>query len=165
MHWRRECRLSWEELGEKILWIDILWDYACQIEESGLEPKGSGELLENFEPERNQIIIVLYKSYSVKWETLADSARQILKAPKDQDLDLTNNIWGLLMTYFLKLLRHMSLRSPFQWDFPGGSEGKASACSVGDPGLIPGLGRSPGEGNGNPLQDSCLENSMDRGAW
>ena len=74
MHWRREYRPSWEELGEKILWIDMLWDYACQIEESGLEPKGSGELLENFEPERNQIIIVLYNSYSVKWETLVESA-------------------------------------------------------------------------------------------
>ena len=43
--------------------------------------------------------------------------------------------------------------------------GKASACNAGDPGLIPGLGRSPGEGNGNPLQYSCLENPMDRGAW
>ena len=42
--------------------------------------------------------------------------------------------------------------------FPGGSEGKASACNAGDPGLIPGSGRSPGEGNGNPLQYSCLEN-------
>ena len=49
--------------------------------------------------------------------------------------------------------------------FPGGSEGKASACDAGDPGLIPGSGRSPGEGNGNPLQYSCLENPMDRGAW
>ena len=45
--------------------------------------------------------------------------------------------------------------------FPGGSDGKASACSAGDLGSIPGLGRSPGEGNGNPLQYSCLENSMD----
>ena len=48
--------------------------------------------------------------------------------------------------------------------FPGGSDGKASACNAGDPGLIPGLGRSSGEGNGNPLQYSCLENLMD-GAW
>ena len=46
-----------------------------------------------------------------------------------------------------------------------GSDGKESACSVGDVGLIPGLGRAPGEENGNPLQYSCLENSMDRGAW
>ena len=52
-----------------------------------------------------------------------------------------------------------------QDDFPGGSEGKASACKAGDLGLIPGLGRSPGEGNGNPLQYSCLENPMDGGAW
>ena len=50
-------------------------------------------------------------------------------------------------------------------DFPGGSDGKTSACNVEDPGLIPGSGRSLGEGNGNPLQYSCLENSMDRGAW
>ena len=49
--------------------------------------------------------------------------------------------------------------------FSGGSDGKESACNAGDPGLIPGLGRSPGEGNGNPLQYSCLENSMDRGGW
>ena len=50
-------------------------------------------------------------------------------------------------------------------DFPGGSDSKASAYNVGDPGSIPGLGRSPGEGTGNPLQYSCLENSIDRGAW
>ena len=49
--------------------------------------------------------------------------------------------------------------------FPGGSEGEVSAYNMGDPGSIPGLGRSPGEGNGYPLQYSCLENSMDRGAW
>ena len=44
-------------------------------------------------------------------------------------------------------------------------DGKESACNVGHPGLIPGLGRSPGEGNGNPLQYSCLENPTDGGAW
>ena len=49
--------------------------------------------------------------------------------------------------------------------FPGSSDGKEFACNAGDPGLIPGLGRSPGEGNGNPLQYSCLENPMDGGAW
>ena len=49
--------------------------------------------------------------------------------------------------------------------FPGGSDDKAFAYSAGDLGLIPGLGRSPGEGNGDPLQYSCLENSMDGGAW
>ena len=49
--------------------------------------------------------------------------------------------------------------------FPGVSDGKESACNAGDPGLIPGLGRSPGEGNGYPIQYSCLENFIDRGAW
>ena len=49
--------------------------------------------------------------------------------------------------------------------FPGGSDTKESACNAGDMSLIPGLGRSPGEGNGYPLQYSCLENCMDRGAW
>ena len=49
--------------------------------------------------------------------------------------------------------------------FPGGSEAKASACNVGDLGSIPGSGRSPGEGNGNSLQYSFLENPTDRGAW
>ena len=50
-------------------------------------------------------------------------------------------------------------------DFPGGSDSKKSACNAGDLGSIPGSERAPGEGNGNPLQHSCLENPMDRGAW
>ena len=49
--------------------------------------------------------------------------------------------------------------------FPGGKEVKASACNAGDLGSTPGSGRSPGEGNGKPLQYSCLENPMDGGAW
>ena len=48
---------------------------------------------------------------------------------------------------------------------PGGSDGKESACNAGNLGSIPGLGRIPGEGNGNPLQYSCLENPMGRGVW
>ena len=52
-----------------------------------------------------------------------------------------------------------------QEGFPGDSDGKESAYSAGDSGSNPGSGKSPGEGNGNPLQSSCLENSMDREAW
>ena len=52
-----------------------------------------------------------------------------------------------------------------RFSFPGGSEGKVSAYNAGDLGSIPGSGRSPGEGNGNPLQYSCLENPMDKEAW
>ena len=62
------------------------------------------------------------------------------------------------------LMRWMKLK-PIIQGFPGGTDGKASACNGGDPGSIPMLGRSPGEGNGNPLQYSCLENSMDGEAW
>ena len=60
----------------------------------------------------------------------------------------------------LEILIHHSL-----WGFPGGSDGKESACNAGDLGSIPGLGRSPGGGYGNPFQYSCLESSIDRGAW
>ena len=56
-------------------------------------------------------------------------------------------------------------QSKTSMDFPGGSDGKASVYNAGDLGSIPGSGRSPGEGNGNPFQYSCLENPMDRGAW
>ena len=52
-----------------------------------------------------------------------------------------------------------------KWDLPGGPDGKASVYNAGDLGSISGSGRSPGERNGNPLQYSCLENPMDRGAW
>ena len=53
----------------------------------------------------------------------------------------------------------------YKTDFPGKVSGKESACQAGDAGSIPGLGRFPGVGNGNPLQYSCPENSTDRGAW
>ena len=62
-------------------------------------------------------------------------------------------------------LKRLSSSSICIYDFPGGSDSKSSAYNVGDQGSIPGLGRSPGEGNGNPLQYSCLENPMDGGAW
>ena len=57
------------------------------------------------------------------------------------------------------------LSTPVFWGFSGGSDSKELVCDAGDLGLIPGLGRSPGGGHGNPLQYSCLENPMDTGAW
>ena len=66
-------------------------------------------------------------------------------------------------TVFLILLRLFI--ASVQKGFPGGSDGEECACNEGDPGLIPGLGRSPGGGHGNPLQYSGLGNPMDRGAW
>ena len=67
-----------------------------------------------------------------------------------------------------KMLLMFYLSQPLQqpwWGSPGGSDGKESACSAGDPGAIPGSGRFLAGGHGHPLQFSCLENPMDRGAW
>ena len=64
-----------------------------------------------------------------------------------------------------KRTKEVSTQEDFSLDFPDGLDGKASACTARDLGLIPGLGRSPGKGSGNPLQYFCLENSIDRGAW
>ena len=65
-------------------------------------------------------------------------------------------IWSQITAYVLV---------PFIKDLPGGSGGKKSTCDMGDPDSIPGSGRSHGEGNSNPFQHSCLENTMDRGVW
>ena len=65
--------------------------------------------------------------------------------------------------YHPESIVHIRVHS-WWYGFPSGSVGKESACNAGDIGSIPGSGRSPGEGNGNPLQNSCLENSIDRGA-
>ena len=70
-------------------------------------------------------------------------------------------IWGdnsyICVCEYIHIYTHLSI--------PGGSDNKASACNAGDLGLMSGSGRSPGEGNGNPLQYSCLENPMDGGTW
>ena len=70
--------------------------------------------------------------------------------------------WGLRRSWDCG---HLDMSPLNLWGFLGGSEVKVSASNAEDPGSIPGLGRSPGEGNGNPLQYSCLENPMDREAW
>ena len=66
--------------------------------------------------------------------------------------------------WFKGTLSHFNRTFLIVVGFPGGSDDKASTCNEGDPGLIPGSGRSPGERNGNPLQHSCLENPIDGGA-
>ena len=69
------------------------------------------------------------------------------------------------ISVFSSLIQEQISALSISYGFPGGSEVKVSAWNAGDPGSIPGLGRSPGEGNGNPLQYSCLENPMEGGAW
>ena len=79
---------------------------------------------------------------------------------------LRNNFRKWNLNYFIKVIvKKSSEHTRLLWGFPGGSNGKESACNAGDLDLIPGSGRSPGEGKGDPLQCSCLDNSMDRGAW
>ena len=84
-----------------------------------------------------------------------------------------HEVYGFLQPCLAALLQRQSRRVGFKqgclpslikWGFPPSSVGKESACNAGDPGSITGSGRSPGQGNGNPLQYSCLENPMNRGA-
>ena len=90
-------------------------------------------------------------------DTKADSAfpqeAHSLVSPKK----MTRLLKNISATSFLLSISH--------YCFPGGSDGKESACNAGNLGSVPGLGRSPGERNGNPLQDSSLESLMERGAW
>ena len=87
---------------------------------------------------------------------------EIQKTSNSQsNLDKEEWNWRNQPAWFQTIIQSYS----HQEDFPGGSDGKASAYNVGDPGSIPVLERSSGEGNGNPLQYSSLENPMDRGAW
>ena len=73
--------------------------------------------------------------------------------------------WGVVYTGEHRVQWYAQGYTRTHAGFPGGSDGKESAGNAGDPGLIPGSGRSPGGGRGNPLQYSCLENPSDRGAW
>ena len=77
------------------------------------------------------------------------------------------SLFSFLLSLSPSFLCNVNMRRMFTETsgFPGGSDSKESACNTEDPGLIPGSGRSPGEGNGNPLQYPCLENPKDRGAW
>ena len=89
--------------------------------------------------------------------TIYQSSRFCLNDQNPPDLILTFHSFSTTILH--------TLLSNVWRGFPGGSDGKESACNVGDPGSNSGLGRSPGEGNGNPLQYSCLENPKDKEAW
>ena len=88
---------------------------------------------------------------------------------EDSESEIGNNVKRAFLSLCMminSLLLNLGPKREFSYlSFPGGSDGKVSAYKVGDLGSIPGSGRSPGEGNGNPLQYSCLENPMEGGAW
>ena len=100
-----------------------------------------------------------------KKKTIAEREKKEKINKKDGRSRAAMNKQGEWLTpTFQRVVRTADNYTPEQ-GFPGGSDGKESACNVGDPGSIPVWRRSPGEGNGNPLQYSCLENSMDTRAW
>ena len=80
-------------------------------------------------------------------------------------LNQESDLWANLDCKLLEKWIYISIIFVFPMTFPGSSDGKTSAYNAGGPGLIPGSGRSPGDGNGSPLQYSCLENPMDGGSW
>ena len=129
---------------DMLLWI-LVCQFLCGRMRSSLLVVYQGvELLEH--------VLILYLTI---WRT----ARLLYKAAA-LFCDPMSSVWSFQSLHILT-----STSSYLPLGFPGGSEVKVSACNAGDPGSIPGSGRSSGEGNGNPLQCSCLENSMDRGAW
>ena len=118
---------------------------------------GDGIPAELFQILKDDAVTVLHSICQQIWKNSAVATRLekviFIPIPKKGNAKECSNY------HTIALISHASK------DFPGGSDGKASAYNAGDLGSIPGSGRSPGEGNGNPLQYSCLENPMDGGAW
>ena len=117
---------------------------------------GDGIAVELFQILKEDAVKALHSTYQQIWKTQQwpqDWKRSVfIPIPKKGNAKECSNYRKIA------LISHAS-------NFPGGSDGKASVYNAGDPGSSPGLGRSPREGNGNPLQYYCLENPMDRGAW
>ena len=108
----------------------------------------------------------LYRLFLFLFLLYLQFLNSLLQGPPQGPL-LISSTWGEFALILSCPSFPSSIRTWTQFNldpFPGGSEDKASACNAGDPGSIPALGRSPGEGNDKPLQYSCLENPMDRGA-
>ena len=104
--------------------------------------------------------------YSIKWKKNLCWVTTICLAQMRPWGTRENKIQPLVQeTHQTVPQRMLSSELGLSWKIHCGSDGKESGCNAGDPGLISGSRRSPGEGNGNPLQYSCLENPMDRGAW
>ena len=120
-------------------------------------------------------MMFLSMSYCLSWGTLLSSStpcpptnayelcRKQSKVTFSGKFSLPTNHYS--PSLYIIVWRKDRLPTPVFLGFPHGSDGKESACNAGDLGLIPGWGRSPGGGHGNPLQYFCLENPMDRGAW
>ena len=112
-----------------------------------------------------------YKHLNAEFQRIARRDKKAFFSDECKEIE-ENNRMGKTRDLFKKIRDNkgtfhakMGTIKDRTWNFPGGSDGKASTRNEGDLGSIPGSGRSPGEGNGNPLQCSCLENPRDWGAW
>ena len=127
---------------------------------------------------RHVIVYIIIYYNNVEWYCLCQGPdlRNSVGSVPDHQIKANISIMQVTDYYYFGFPVHikvrfnlycgrLSVQYHYVFGFPGGSEVKASACNAGDLGSIPGSGRSPGEGNGNPLQYSCLENPMDGGAW
>ena len=114
-----------------------------------------------------QPLTVNSKQFQYESSSIRSHVAGCLSLRKPFEADLTYNLCNLILPQRTSLSSKSKTKTTkdYHMSFPGGSDGEEYACNAGDSGLIPGSERSPGEGNGNPLQYSCLENPMDRGAW
>ena len=151
--------LGWEDFLEKEMTIHsstLVWKIPWTEESVRLQPMGSQRVRHDWATELNWtecdvtvVVVTLSWDFCLDswYETFVNSPGIFWVDNLDEQMDPSLN--GLINS----------------WCFPGASDSKESTCNAGDLGLILGLGRSPGKGNSYPLQYSCLENSMDRGAW
>ena len=159
-----------------LLVVDDWRSNICQVISSGLRDSWPFDL--ELQGRRSSIIFQAAETYTpevissymqnarfreVKWFFQGNTADKVAKliSGRSRTVYLFANVL-LKLFYFTEGDFNDSHSKKF---IPGGSDGKATVCKAGDPGSIPGLGRSPGGGNGNPRQYSCLENPMDGGAW
>ena len=111
----------------------------------------------------------LFTSAKVEAQSLSGLGQEkhsLFQIQNALNLALGLSVWGMRRSFATHPWPGIPIKlTAFALGFPGGSDGKASVYNAGDLGSSPGLGRSPGEGNGNPLQCSCLQNPRDGGAW
>ena len=139
------------EFSRQEYWSGLPFPSPGELSDPGVEPRSPDLLADTLPPAGKPSWI--HKSYNFYMSEKCSASVILLKNPFYKSI--FKKYWGQTVQWRIKL----------SLGFPGGSEVKVSACNAGNLGSIPGSGRSPGEGNGKPLQYSCLENPMDGGAW
>ena len=187
-HWLKQIFFSCHSFGiyfwqahwkQKIIWKLWLLSFLFDIKEPNLTSEARKHQFHNHkdnfpwiqDANSGAIVVMICHFYQLYNWTQLPSSLQVWKRTKirlrpvslHESTDNISLIWSISLLHSFNFY-YENLRAYIQ-GFPGGSGDKESACNAGDPGLIPGFRRSPGEGNGDLLQYSCLGNPMDRGAW